>query len=293
MDSSGENLYRSNMNPIESYNLFGESGDLPDVVHCETIEVRSVLHDWELHPHRHGRLHQFLVIERGEGLGQFDGMRLRLTDRMCANVPTGVVHAWRFQPGTEGFVVTVGSELLDQGLAEGEGLRPLLKRPMALAATPEVLATFRAIFSSYEGRDFARAHVLRAQVSLLAGLIARGIAEAGTEARADSSLQRRFEQLVEAHYAEHLPVAEYASRLAVTPTHLSRVMRNATGRPASAVVGERIIREARRLLAFSNLSVSEIAYRLGYGDPAHFSRVFSRATGLSPRAFRHKIETDA
>jgi len=281
------------MNPIESYNLFGESGDLPDVVHCETIEVRSVLHDWELHPHRHARLHQFLVVEAGEGRGAFDGQKLTLTDRMCANVPTGVAHAWRFQPGTQGFVVTIGSELIDQSLAEAEGLRPLLARPAALTATPEILETFRAIFASYESRDFARAHVLRARVALLAGLIARGVAGLGAGPGRDSALQRRFEALVEAHYVEHLAISDYAARLAVTPTHLTRVMRAATGRPASAAITERLIREARRLLAFSNLSVSEISYRLGYGDPAHFSRVFSRATGLSPRAFRQKIEADA
>ena len=90
--------------------------------------------------------------------------------------------------------------------------------------------------------------------------------------------------------SKHLAVSDYADRLAVTPTHLSRVMRQATGRPASVGVTDRIIREARRNLAYSNLSVSEVAYALGYQDPSHFSRVFSRATGLSPRAFRQQIE---
>ncbi len=87
-------------------------------------------------------------------------------------------------------------------------------------------------------------------------------------------------------------MADYARELAVTPpTHLSRVMRAATGRPASAAIEERIIREARRNLAFSNLSVQEVAYHLGYNDPAYFSRVFARATGgQSPRAFRRALE---
>src|SRR5262245_60315780 len=49
-------MYNSNMQDdrtIDVYNLFGEAGDLPDVVHCETIPSRSVLHDWKLAPHRH------------------------------------------------------------------------------------------------------------------------------------------------------------------------------------------------------------------------------------------------
>lgn len=55
-------LYDSNMarspERILSYSLFGESAHLPDVMHCETIAERSVLHDWEFEPHRHARLHR-------------------------------------------------------------------------------------------------------------------------------------------------------------------------------------------------------------------------------------------
>lgn len=292
MDLDGQNLYGSNMSAIQTYNLFGEYADLPDVVHCETIETRSAIHDWEFSPHRHGRLHQFLILDTGGAVAQFDGRERRLAASTVANVPTGCVHGYQFEPGTTGWVVTVASEVLDEWLSEGEGLRPLLARPALIDANLRIRAVTEAIFTEHEGRDFGRAHALRAQVALLAGLVARAMSQtvqsAGT---AETPLQRRFEALVEAHYNEHLAIADYARRLAVTPTHLSRVMREATGRPASAFIEDRLIREARRNLAYSNLSISEIAYGLGYQDPAYFSRVFTRATGLSPRAFRKRIET--
>ena len=60
------------MKQIETYTLFGEQNDLPDVVHCEPIEARSALHDWELKPHRHGRLHQILLLKSGGGFVQFE-----------------------------------------------------------------------------------------------------------------------------------------------------------------------------------------------------------------------------
>lgn len=282
------------MSGIESYNLFGEYADLPDVVHCETIEVRSSLHNWELKAHRHGRLHQFLILDTGQATGWFDEDEVRIEPDTVANVPTGCVHAYRFKPGSTGWVVTVASEVLDEWLAEGEGLRPLLARPAQVAGNDRIRAVTQAIFAEHEGREFGRAHALRAQVALLAGLVARSVAEETPRGTTpDSALQRRFEALVEAHFTEHLAVAEYASRLAVTPTHLSRVLRRATGQPASAVIEDRLIREARRNLAYSNLTISEIAYALGFHDPAYFSRVFSRATGLSPRAFRQRIEAAA
>lgn len=279
------------MDRIASYNLFGEHADLPDVVHCETIAARSIKHDWEFTPHRHARLHQILMIASGDGRGTFDGEIVPLAAGNVANVPTGCVHAYSFTPGTEGWVVTIPAEVLDEGLAEGEGLRPLLARPCVVEGTDEIAATIRAIFSAFEHRDFARAHELRARVALLAGLVARAIAEAAPGTLpAETTLQRRFEALIDAHFTAHWPVARYARALNVTPTHLSRVMRAATGQPASAAITDRVIREARRNLAYSNLSIAQVAYALGYDDPAHFSRVFARATGLSPRAFRKTQE---
>ena len=71
MAKAREYLYISNMeslrSKIQSYSLFGESKHLPDVLHCETIADRSVLHDWELAPHRHARLHQILLVQSGGG----------------------------------------------------------------------------------------------------------------------------------------------------------------------------------------------------------------------------------
>ncbi len=291
MDTSGHFWYISNMDQIETFNLFGEDADLPDVVHCETIEARSVVHDWEFRPHRHARLHQVLLLERGSGTLLIDEAPRALSAGSLVNMPRGAVHGFRFEPGTQGWVVTLASELLDQVLRDGEGLRPVLSRPDILKSTNDIRILTRRIFAEYPTRGFARAHILRSLSTLLLGLVAREMAGAESGGlRPDTRLQRRFEALIETHYRDHWRVADYARDLAVTPTHLSRVMRVATGRPASAAIEERVIREARRNLAFSNLSIQEVAYQMGYNDPAYFSRVFARATGQSPRDFRRALE---
>ena len=71
---------------IQSYNLFGEVRDLPDVVHCETIAARSVLHDWELAAHRHARLHQILLVARGGGRATMEGQTHRLRPMSAVSV---------------------------------------------------------------------------------------------------------------------------------------------------------------------------------------------------------------
>jgi len=296
MDGAHVLLYKSNMraaakSAIRSYNLFGETSDLPDVVHCETIAARSALHDWELAPHRHARLHQVLLIASGGGESTLEGRRYRLRRMHVVNVPTGQVHGFSFTPGTQGWVVTFAAEILDQVLMPPEGLGRVLSEAMVLRGTTQMRTLMTEIFAEFGGRGYARAHVLRALSALLLGFVARALAgERSTADRAGGAdLVRRFETLVDGHFLEHWPVARYAGMLKVTPTHLSRLTRQAYGASASHMIRDRIVREARRNLVYTNLSISTIAYALGFDDPAYFSRVFAGATGLSPRDFRDRV----
>jgi len=282
---------RSN-SAIQVYNLFGESSDLPDVVHCETVASRSVLHDWKLAVHRHARLHQVILIERGGGEATLDGQVYALRPMHVVNVPVGDVHGFNFMPGTQGWVVTIAAEILDETLLAPEGLRSVLSKCTVVRGTPQMRATMKQIFAEFAGRNFGRAHVLRALSASLIGLVARELARGkGDSSAADSELFRRFEALLEQHHLERWSVSDYAAALSITPTHLNRVTRAATGDTASHLILNRLIREARRNLVYTNLPVSAIAYALGFDDPAYFSRVYAAATGRSPRVFRAELHS--
>ena len=295
MAEPGQDLYDSNMrrapDPVRHYSLYGESGQLPDVMHCETIAERSVLHDWELAAHRHDRLHQVLLLRSGRGVTRLDDAELELAPLALVNVPIGTVHAFVFEPGTDGLVVTLADAMLDELLARDPEVRRVLARSWVGAADPGIDALATQVAQEYGGRSPARALVLRGLAATLLGRVARVGArlDAVQGNMAESHLLQRFETLLEAHFREHWGVADYAEALAVTPTHLSRVVRAATGEPASRQIDARVIREARRQLAFTHLSITTIADTLGFGDPALFSRVFTRVTGRSPRAFRQQL----
>lgn len=277
---------------IRSYNLFGETAEIPDVVHCETVQERSRLHNWEFRPHRHARLHQVLLITEGSGLADIEDRQIPMTPDMVINVPRGHVHGFCFREDTKGWVVTLSSDLVDECLHEGEGLGAMLNTAGATALTPDLCALARQIFDEYGRRSFGRAHVLRSMAGLLIGLVARAL-QAGhgePDPGRDNPLFRRFEALVETEYASRMTVSGYADQLAVSPTHLNRIVRQATGSSASSLITARMLREARRLLIYTTLTAAEIGYALGFSDPAHFSRVFARGTGDPPRRFRERME---
>jgi AraC family transcriptional activator of pobA len=294
MAASGVHLYISNMRAptIRSYGLFGESADLPDPLHVETIAARSALHDWELAPHRHARLHQLLLLHTGGGTLHLDGHATGLQPRSLVNVPPGDVHAFAFEPGTQGFVVTLADDLLDQLVGPAGDERRLLARGGVYEADAALAAVMAQLAAEFDAaRAAARPLLLRGLATVLLGRAARVAARAAPPPRESpgSVLLRRFERQVEARLADGWSVADHARALSVSPTHLSRVVRAATGQPASRLIDARRMREARRQLAYTSLQVATIGYALGFADPAHFSRTFTRLEGESPRAFRRRL----
>lgn len=290
-----QNMHFSNLEGIQSYSLFGESLHLPDVLHCETIAERSVLHDWELAPHRHTRLHQVLLIESGGGVAHLDGERHTLFPGALINVPPGHVHAFRFTQHTQGWVATLADELMDEIFVRVGDVRSDLGHSAVLRASPLIRRAMGDIWQEFSGCAKSRALVLRGLSATLLGWVARAIEDHSPEGAAapQSSLVQRLQALIEAHFLEHWQVADYARALAVSPTHLSRVARAATGVSAQRLIEARLMREARRNLAYTHLGVATIAYTLGYADPAYFTRAFTRDAGLSPRAFRAQVLASA
>jgi AraC family transcriptional activator of pobA len=74
--------------------------------------------------------------------------------------------------------------------------------------------------------------------------------------------------------------------LKVSSKRLRAACAKATGAPPISIIQARLLLEAKRLLRYSEATVAEIAYYLGFEDPAYFSRFFARGCEMSPRQFR-------
>jgi len=105
-------------------------------------------------------------------------------------------------------------------------------------------------------------------------------------AEAKVDLVREFSFLVEQHYRNAHTVADYATMLNKSPKTISNVFKKVTGKSPLSYIHDRIILEAKNLLVYSNLEISEVGYELGFNDVQGFSRFFKRYAKLSPSGYK-------
>jgi AraC family transcriptional regulator, transcriptional activator of pobA len=103
-----------------------------------------------------------------------------------------------------------------------------------------------------------------------------------------SDLIFKFKVLIEDNFKKHLLASDYAAMLAVHPNYLNRATKNQTGKTSSELINERIKLEAISLLVYTNMTVSDITYALGFEEIAHFSKFFKKLTGVSPIQYKKK-----
>lgn len=285
--------------PVPAFFLYGEPLQPPDerLVHVETIAARSRLHDWVIRPHRHRDLHQLLLVQRGRVDARLDRRAVLLPGPAALIVPPGAVHSFRFQPETVGIVVSFASALAAELRAATPGSMEFLERaasvalPRAALRETDVQPLAQMLLREFGRSAAGRRAALRGLLGALLANIQRLVHEpAGASAAGsrDQELIARFREQVERSFREHIAVAEYAARLQTTETTLRRACYAAAGQSPIDLIHLRLLIEAERQLRYTSMSVTQVAYYLGFEDPAYFSRFFTRGMGVSPRAFRRR-----
>lgn len=97
---------------------------------------------------------------------------------------------------------------------------------------------------------------------------------------------RDFKHLVDARYHQWHKVNDYAAEVHLSPKYLSQTVKQFTGKSAKEFIQDRLVLEAKRLLLHTDLSVKEVAYKIGFEEPLHFSAFFKKKAGVSPSSFR-------
>jgi len=157
-------------------------------------------------------------------------------------------------------------------------------------AFAEIKKTADLIFREQSRRDKSRT-IIRAYLQVLLAQLQRYI-DANNErsiSKRQLTIYKKFQSLLADRFAENKTADFYASHLNMTQHHLNTVIKSITGKTTTQVIRARNILEAKRLLTFSDHTVSEIAATLNFFDGSYFTKLFKMETGITPVAFKSTI----
>jgi AraC family transcriptional activator of pobA len=212
-------------------------------------------------------------------------------------LPRSLAAVFRLAAGSEGLSCAVAEEFA--GRVAGDSplsahLTPLLSRVTILSGAElapvleEVSASFCGLLRETADQKPGATAVIAVHLNLLLLHLWRGsgLTRAPGQRGGAGSTVQRFRQLVELHYRQNLSIGAFARLLGVTRTHLHDACLRDTGSTPLALIHERIISEAKLKLEQTEPLVEQVAYSLGFREPAYFNRFFKRMTGQSPGAYR-------
>ena len=98
----------------------------------------------------------------------------------------------------------------------------------------------------------------------------------------------KFKEIIESNYSTNRNIGSYANQLNIHPNCLNEISKLSSGQTASEIIHTRIIMETKKLILSSDNSFKEIAYKLGFDDPAYFSRYFKKHTGMTLSQYQNE-----
>lgn len=257
------------------------------------ISTSSMVIDQQLSDsHRHDH-HTFVLQESGYSLTEIDFEEQLITEPSIFYQSPHQVHRAIKLENIELYVMVIDSENLSsdylKSLQQFAPARPLKIDGAELALLQQTFALCTKLDEQLEGQHYFP--ILRDSCNALVGLFISHYLKASEPVEKYSRIEiiaHTFSTLLEEYFTSVKRPSDYAALLNISVPYLNECIREVTGRSVSQQIQQRIILEAKRLLYHSDRSVKEIANELGYEDQAYFSRLFSKATGITAVQFRNK-----
>jgi AraC family transcriptional activator of pobA len=286
--------------PVPTFYLYGEPhrSAADNFLHVERLADRSLPAGWTIRPHAHRELNHLIPIAEGGGVMHAEGDTSRFEAPCLIVVPAGVVHGFQWHRESTGSVITLANSYRDELIRRDPDIAALSEAPTVIPLTREAARVIGAQVGVLmkELAWNAAGHRTAVDAALAAILVqaVRGLAVRSPEVEQSrgrqAELVARFRALVEERFRNREPIGHYAAQLGTSPTTLRVACARVTGKAPVELINLRAMLEAKRALCYTNQTVAEIAYTLGFVDPAYFTRSFTRHTGVAPRQYRFQQE---
>ncbi|WP_413575825.1 helix-turn-helix domain-containing protein [Bdellovibrio sp. HCB290] len=241
-------------------------------------------------PHKHD-FYQIVIVHKSQGSHEIDFKTYPVKGGQVFLIKPGQMHGWKLAKNSQGFVIEYTEESFNKNLLGGLNLPQHsrhvpdhFKIPANNSAFSEGFLKLMETEFLQQGDNFELS--LQSYLSLILLEALRVTKAADRELGKNDDVVTRFTELVEENFQEKHQVEFYAARLKLTPKSLSAKVQKELDTSAKEYILNRCLLEAKRLLSYSDLSVSEIGYNLGFDDPNYFSRFLKKHMQISAGKFR-------
>lgn len=241
-------------------------------------------------PHKHNSYLEIIYLSQGSGTHNTDTATHTIRTPMVLTVRQDQVHHWDITSEPEGYVLILKKDFLDFSLDKELKLfvARLASRPVFyLEPANDVGIVLELLCREYAGSlELAASSIEGLLKAFLAKVLSQPDTEGGVAEEIKTDMYRAFTELLSLEGSQKKTVAYYADKLSTTPQNLNASCQRIAGKPASDILAEFVISEAKRLLLYTDKKSSEISYLLDFSDPSHFVKFFKRHAGKTPKDYR-------
>lgn len=247
----------------------------------------------------------FILTKNGSGIYYLDDNKFPFRSRTIYFTNPGHIKSYELNESKEAYIITLTENFLRENIhSEIYGEFPFLLAeivpPKELSKNDfeEFAILYKQIFDEFKkGSEYKNKILGNFFAVLLLKIKEKFWSDYNPieEGNRNSQIVKSFKQLLESEfkkilaseqYGNKLQVQHFAERLNLHPNYLNSVIKSKTGRTVNDWISKRTLSVAKSLLMSTSYSSKEIAYKLGFSEPTHFSRFFKNHTRLSPGAFR-------
>jgi AraC family transcriptional activator of pobA len=291
---------------IKDFNTFGNFYESNfDFAHykiyIESISDIILNFGENIKPHIHRQLYQFFLFENDGGICDINGNSNEFFDRSIIIIPNNTIHGIKFNPKTEGFAISIESDLFRDIFINTIDLFKFFTEPKIINNPPyPVFITLKHlaknIFKEINNKSLFSNRLIKNFLEIFIINIYRNLADNNNiifnESLKVVKIFNEFKELLNQHKNKLNDMGFFTDNLKITMRKLNEVCKLMTGKSALGIINDQIINDAKIYLIYTDLTIYEITNKLYFSTQNYFTRFFKKHTGLTPTEFRKisKIE---
>lgn len=271
---------------LREYSIADMLPALPEQTLYYACSLEAVDHSHLEWPHKHG-FYSFVWFVNGNGFNVVDFTEYAIYPHRLFLVSPEQIHNWAYHENTQGYVL-----MFDKMIAAHLGidfLSPYMD--ININNAPLLQLVVENLISRQETKqlDYSESNST-VEINLLYfySLIVNEINDSNFDLGGMNVTFREFKELILSNEFKNQSIDGYADTLHISTAELNSICQNFAGSSAKQFLLDLKITEAKRLLIYTQLNVSDISYELGFEDASYFARIFKKKTTLSPTAFLGK-----